>query len=295
MAISMCKSLVDSSGRELLVHGTADFPIACYHDDLSQLEVPWHWHDELEAALVTEGSATVAAGSRKYTLRAGEAFFINAQVLHGCWELDHSGCRFHSIAFHPRLIGGSADSVFHSKYIQPLIENRALPSLHLTPQFPRQAAAISAIERAWQACAQEESGYEIIVRNALSELILLLQDLPSVQDKSPVRDQRSAARIKQMLSFIHAHYADELSCRRIAESAAISESECLRCFQSQIGATPIQYLRQYRIQRSAQLLLNTDESISDIAASCGFQDLSYFTKTFRRIKGCTPSAYRKQR
>ena len=48
MALSLCRTTVDDSARELMEHGTAAFPIACYHDDLQAEPVPWHWHEELE-------------------------------------------------------------------------------------------------------------------------------------------------------------------------------------------------------------------------------------------------------
>lgn len=293
MPIALCNTEVDSKGRELAEHGTTAFPVACYHDDLSKEEVPWHWHEELEAAVVTQGRAIVAAGKEKYTIHSGEGFFVNSGILHGCWDVDTSGCRFHSIVFHPRLVGGSLDSVFYQSYVQPLAENHGLESIHFRSDVPWQAEALSAIEKAWQTCVREGYGYEFRARSALSELILLLQGHVSVPAMQPgEKARRDAARIKLMLHYIHEHCADELNTKRIARSAAISDSECLRCFRSTIGTTPIQYVRQYRIQRAAHLLTATQLRIGDICAQCGFQDISYFTKTFREIKGCTPAQYR---
>ena len=60
-----------------------------------------------------------------------------------------------------------------------------------------------------------------------------------------------------------------------------------------IGTPPIQYLKLYRVQRAAELLASTDRKIQDIAGACGFQDMSYFTKTFRELKGVTPGEYRR--
>lgn len=97
--------------------------------------------------------------------------------------------------------------------------------------------------------------------------------------------------MKQMLRFIQQNYAEELNTAAIAASAAVSESECLRCFRAVIGTTPIQYLREYRIERAAQLLAQSRIRIADAAESCGFQDISYFTKTFRKLRGCTPKEY----
>ena len=100
--------------------------------------------------------------------------------------------------------------------------------------------------------------------------------------------------MKRMLQFIQDHYAGEVNTAAIAGSAAISQSECLRCFRSAIGAAPSQYLKQFRIQQAAGLLRTTRLSVAEVGARCGFQDASYFTKAFREAKGCTPSAYREQ-
>lgn len=294
MSLSSCNTTVDSQGRELVEHGTTAFPIACYYDDLSREEVPWHWHEELEAALIIEGQATVAMGNEKYTIHAGEGFFINSGILHGCWDLDGSCSKFHSMVFHPRLIGGSLDSIFYQKYIQPLIDHSGLKGMIFHPSVPWQAEALQAVERAWQGCVREKDGFEFLVRNALSDFVFLLQNhIPAMRTQPGSKVRRDGARMKRMLQLIHDGFTEELSTARIAQQAAISESECLRCFKSTIGITPIQYVRQYRIQRACLLLTTTQEHISDIAVQCGFQDVSYFTKTFREMKGMVPSEYRR--
>lgn len=294
MPLSLCGTAVDSRGREMQEHGTVAFPVGCYYDDLGSNEVPWHWHEEMEAVAITEGCAVVAAGNRKYTVHAGEGFFVNSGVLHGCWNFDSSACRFHSVVFHPRVVGGSIDSVYYRDYVHPLMENHSLESVHLTPSAPWQARALEAVEAGWQACAQGDFGFEFRARAALSELVLLLQDnLPAARADSGDKALRDGERIKLMLQFIHEHYSDELNARSIAKSACVSESECLRCFRKTIGTTPIQYVRQYRLQQACHLLASTEDKIADIAARCGFLDVSYFTKVFRESRGMVPSEYRK--
>lgn len=64
MALSLCRTTVDDSARELMEHGTAAFPIACYHDDLQAEPVPWHWHEELEVLVVSEGMILATAAAR---------------------------------------------------------------------------------------------------------------------------------------------------------------------------------------------------------------------------------------
>lgn len=295
MALSYCNTTVDERGYEQVQHGTAEFPLACYHDDLGEVEVPWHWHDELEIVRITEGFATVAIGSEKFTVGPGEGYFANAGSLHAGWDLNGSHCRFHSLVFHPRLVGGSPDSVFHRQYVLPLAGNAGLEGLHLRPDIPWQAEILSAAENAWQAVVSEPEGYAFTVRGELSKIVhLLWLHMPPSASNPGSRSARDNGRIKTMLQFIHSHYGDPVTAADIARSALISESECLRCFRLTIRTTPIQYLKQYRIQQACQLLAATREKIADIGAQCGFQDMSYFTKTFRQMKGCVPSEYRRR-
>lgn len=133
-------------------------------------------------------------------------------------------------------------------------------------------------------------------RELLSQLILLLfQNRPVAQKKPSEKALRDGERTKAMLQYIQARYSEEITLTQIAGSASISESECLRCFRSVIGCSPMQYVKQLRIQRAAELLKSTDWKICDIGMQCGFQEMSYFAKTFREVKGCTPKGYREQK
>lgn len=294
MALSPTRSIADSRGHELVDHGTAAFPVACYDNDLSQVTVPWHWHDEMEVAVIQEGSLVLAVGSRRHTLRVGQGFFLNTGVLHSCWDEMHT-CRCHSVVFSPRLVGGSLDSVIYQTYLQPLLDNRGFEEWILSPEVTWQAECLCQIRKAWQSCAMEPYGFEIRTRNALSELILgFFPRVPSLPKDRGGKAQRDEKRMKTMLRFLQANLSEPISLSQIAESAAISPSECIRCFHSTIGVTPIQYLREYRIRHGAALLRETQMPIAEVCAQCGFGDLSYFTKTFRQIVGTTPGEYRHQ-
>lgn len=300
MSLSYCTCTTDTQGRELAEHGSALFPIACYEENIPENAapfeaVPWHWHEEWEAILVKKGTAIVSAEFEKYTLKEGQGIFINSGVLHEVHMEKGLCCHTRSIVFHPRLVGGTIDSILWQKYLQPLLQNTLLKSICLDGLSPWHKDALRAIEDAWESVTAEFEGYEFFARNALSTLILLLKKHCTNSQSSLSEGRlRNTERIKIMLQFIHRHYAEELTTSLIAKSAMISESECLRCFHAAIGTTPIQYVRQFRIQKAAELLCLSQKKAGDIGAECGFEDSSYFTKIFREIKGCTPGEYRKQ-
>lgn len=295
MAISLCGCRTDRQGRELAKHGTVLFPAACYKDELPGEYVPWHWHDELEAIILTEGRVLVAVEDKRLTVKQGEGIFINAGVLHAMWDEDGGGCHYRSAVFHPRLVGGSIDSIFWQNYIQPLTENISLKYLHIDGSATWHKEAVREVDTAWRECAAERPGYEFRVRASLSQLVFLLSSYhPAVVKRPSEKALRDGKRIKTMIQYIQEHCGEELSTAGIAQSAMISESECLRCFRSTVGVPPIQYVKQFRVQRAAELLTATEQKIADVAAQCGFQDMSYFTKTFRGLRGCTPTEYRKR-
>lgn len=296
MALSACIPNVDPHGRELVAHGTPLFPVACYADDLEADTVLWHWHEELEVIRVAEGRIAVNAEGGGWTLEAGEGCFITAGALHEARRSGEGPGRLHSLVFHPRLVGGSLESVFWQGYLQPLLSDASSRFVRLSGEVPWQGEALEAVEAAWRACAEEPPGFEFAVREGLSRVVaLLMAHRPPAREGPSEKALRDGERIRAMLRYIQEHYGEELTVAAIARSAAVSQSECLRCFKSTIGATPIQYVKQLRIQRAAELLASTGEKIADIGAACGFQEMSYFARTFRALKGRTPSQYRAER
>jgi len=131
------------------------------------------------------------------------------------------------------------------------------------------------------------------MRAELSKIVLLLKENCVRHAPAPSeRELRDAERIKQMVDFARRHQDENITTEDIAASAAISVSECLRCFRRMMNLTPKEYLRQHRVRHAAQLLENTDKSITQVGAECGFEDMSYFARVFRSERGCTPSEYR---
>ena len=89
------------------------------------------------------------------------------------------------------------------------------------------------------------------------------------------------------------NYADKISLSDIAEYGNVSISKCSRMFNLYTKHSPIDFLNLYRLEIASNLLRSTDQSISQISSSCGFDQQSYFNRMFKKEYGCTPLAYRK--
>lgn len=294
--LTSCILHIEGKGLESHAqHGTVDFPLGCYRDDLHVEPVSPHWHDELEVFLVMEGHAVFSAGTQKYELEPGDGLFVNAGVIHGAQPAGEGPSVLHTIVFHPRLVAGSTESVFWQDYVGKIVQGTPVQAIPLHRDVDWERHCLDAACEAVDSFLGEAYGYEFAVRAALSSVACeLARHLPETERTPSSRTLRSAQRIKTMLQLIHDRYGEELTIEAIAHSASISVSECLRCFHETIGTTPIQYLKHYRVRQAARMLETTELRISDIAVTCGFKEMSYFAKAFRTQQGCTPSDYRRR-
>jgi len=86
----------------------------------------------------------------------------------------------------------------------------------------------------------------------------------------------------------------QLSVERIADEMNISSTYLRRIFTEITGVSPLQYIKNMRINLASDILCTKEISIADTAAECGFHDVSYFCKECRKIIGCTPLAFKKK-
>lgn len=100
-------------------------------------------------------------------------------------------------------------------------------------------------------------------------------------------------RAHEVAAHIEAHHAEELPLATLAAIAGMSPYHFLRLFQRELGLTPHQYLIRTRLRRALALLRDTGRSVTDVALSVGYGDLSNFVRTFRKQVGCTPEAFRR--
>jgi len=94
------------------------------------------------------------------------------------------------------------------------------------------------------------------------------------------------------LAFIEAHFDEPLSLDDVSSACGMSRFHFARIFKAHTGSPFKTFLNQRRIRRAKELLEHREMSITETCFEAGFNDLSYFDRTFQRLEGMTPSAYR---
>lgn len=120
----------------------------------------------------------------------------------------------------------------------------------------------------------------------------LNQALQMADSRSP-EAAPSDRRVRDLMDYIHVHYAEKLSLSRLAEVTELGTSYLSSLFRRETGMTISTYIRKTRIGHAQLLLHYLNISVTEVSYQCGYQDVSYFIKDFRRETGFSPVEYRK--
>lgn len=102
--------------------------------------------------------------------------------------------------------------------------------------------------------------------------------------------------IQEALAYIAEHYGDgDISVRSIAESLGLSEGHLSHLFKKETDYTVMSYITRYRMRAAMKLLENCRYKVYEVAEMVGYKDITYFSSTFKKIVGVSPSEYQNKR
>ena len=277
--------------NELKQRGTVDFPIELYHIDKThpKYEMASHWHSELEIIRILSGELDIRLSNNRYIAKEGDIFFVNPEIVHGATP--KTDCVYDCIVLHLNMLSVKdmgchffIDSLLNHEYIIKEFNRKSDREIH------------NATERLFEAMSRKSSGYKFNVIGALYQLLGVIVDnhLYSASSiETTLSDTKNISKLKTVLSFIRENFHLQITLDDMADHAGMSTKYFCSKFKEMTTKTPIEYLNTYRIEQASRKLLNTDISVTDTAFLCGFNDLSYFIKTFKTYKGITPAKFRK--
>jgi AraC-like DNA-binding protein len=276
--------------EEKIRHGTPKFPFAAYRNRFAPGGALYaHWHREMELIHIERGSAHFTIHGASVDAARGDVLFVRPGEIHA----GHGVARWVAIVFDWRLLAGPAD-VCQSRYLDPLRDGR----LRLPTTVVRARATIGGAVRAiLDAERHERPGYELAIKALLTSAVASLFEHGEIETSLEGQDERrarSAERVKKALELVRTRYAERLDLSDLARAAGLSPYYFCRAFKAVVGQSPLQYMNRYRIERASVLLAEPARRVTDVALDTGFGHLSYFIRTFKTLKGCTPAEYQRR-
>ena len=235
-----------------------------------------HWHEHIELMYIMEGECDFLCSGSVYSARSGDLLVVNSSQIHS-FEVKNT-LSFFSILLYPAFF---ADIDFNSVVLKNLLTQDVYVK-----------------ECMENIRAEYESGEEMsdmmMKSHAYRLLAYLGRNHRSKDTSSPSQlDKLRLTRLNTVLEYISNSYSERITTRELAAMVYLSEAHFCRFFKSAVGKTATEYINQYRVEKAAVLLTNTREPIGRIASLVGFEDINYFSRVFKHIKGISPGALRR--
>lgn len=158
--------------------------------------------------------------------------------------------------------------------------------------FANDTEVTDLINKLIRVCSSAERGKNIFADLNLKELLIRLvqsQHLQQVAVEST--DNTNQSRLHFVLHYIHQHLTEKIAVDALSRKAYLSRNMFFKWFKEQFGVTPLDYINRERIKLAKQLLADKRNNVSSVSLQCGFTDVNYFVRLFKKAEGITPGVY----
>ncbi|EDY82889.1 transcriptional regulator, AraC family protein [Verrucomicrobiia bacterium DG1235] len=216
-------------------------------------------------------------GEKRIPVQAGQAILIPAKSPHAYGSTEGQSWRLYWIHFS----GTEADGLFNF-----LSDERTNALIYL----PHHASIITAFEDAIRWTQREHS--KSVLHAFAGSCSRLLGIIAEGKRPNSSRARFVEERVRSTITRMRETLRSPLSLEQLASEACLSVPHYSALFKKQTSSSPIQMYSQMRIQLACELLHNTDLGIKEVAETAGYEDAYYFSRAFKKVMGCPPSAYR---
>jgi AraC-like DNA-binding protein len=253
-----------------------------YEND--SVSVDWHSHPELEIVYICHGSGNAMVGDRIIDYQQGDLFAMGANVPH--LFKGSSADKRYIIQCPAKLLEGG---MFQYRDMDNLVEfvNKLAFGQLYRGGASKQLAALM------------EKMLEVSPDRAVPYLYLLLIEMSHIGGGEMLsslpysKNKNENTRISKILNHILENFSSDLNVENTASYLHMSKPAFCNYFKKKMGKRFSEFVNEVRINKACQMLRETDASVAEISYSVGYTNLSYFNRSFLKIKSCNPKQYRK--
>ena len=234
----------------------------------------------------------IKINNEEFRLKEGDAIFCNSGLMHSGSMIENQNCDYIATTFDPKVIYGFEDSIIYTKYVKPIIQDFYFPYIILDGTEEWHAEAIQIIKELIEKSESRSEERELEISICLLKFWKLIfkhrKNIPQPEVESNIDFER----LRSIITYIELNYENKITLDDISGKISLCKEECCRLFKRCMNTSIFDYIIQFRIEKSARLLKETDTSITEIAQNVGFNDANHFAKIFRREKGMSPTQFR---
>lgn len=239
-----------------------------------------HWHEELEFILPLQGVCVVTVNGEEITVSDGQALLISSGELHGIESNEVTPGN--AIVMHTHICGPECAHLFSGYHIKQLFDDKN----------KMDAVIIRHLKEICKAVEMHYFGYEFSVKARTADIFSIIFEEKMFREM-PYIPSNTSEIFQKLVSYIHENYSKRITLEEMSGYCNYSKNYIVRLFHKYANTTPIEYVTHYRIIRAQTLLRSDNRSVLEIALECGFENVSYFIRTFQRYTKQTPGKWRR--
>lgn len=237
-----------------------------------------NWHENVEILMVTEGSGQVFCDLNKTDVEKGDIFVVNSNSVHYVYA--------ESIIKYYCLIIDSEFCMANDIDTGQILFTNLVSNSNATDRY----------EKVVEEYTGEKDYKNAGIRSAVLDLLVYLCRNYAIKSegKGTAYTSKTIENIKTSIGYIKANFYKNLTVDKLAFEVGLSKYYFTREFKKVTGQTVVTYINMIRCEHAKKLLSQKNYTVGEICKMVGFENFSYFSKTFRGMTGILPSEYRKQ-
>jgi AraC-like DNA-binding protein len=252
---------------------------------ISEFKWEYHYHPEIELVCVISGSGTRHVGYHKSNYTNGDLVLIGSNI-------PHSGFGLNSVDPHEEIVLQFREDILH--FPQQEIETRAVKDLLERSKYgilystATKKALLPKLKK-----LLESEGYKryLLLLEILFELSMCEEyELLNKEIMPYTIISKNKTRLENIFTYVEHHYDKEINIEDVAKLANLTLPAFCNFFKKATQITFTEFVNRYRINKAC-LLMAQDKTISECSYSCGFNNVTYFNRMFKKYTNKTPSEF----
>jgi AraC-like DNA-binding protein/quercetin dioxygenase-like cupin family protein len=279
--------------KENVKHGTDEYAYAQY--DIKRLQysfyMPYHWHNEIEIIYIHRGRLNVVIDGVEYEGKEGGLYLVNPSQMHMMYT-DDLQVEYYTLLYDLELLTFEKKSEFDRELTKIWNEEVKL-GVDLS-KYTLYKKILGRVQKIVTLNKEKELFYKLDTRLNILRIMQMLikQDVGSAHVDENYNIKNGEVK-KQIISYIEENYTSKITLSDISEVVHMSEKYFSRFFKENFGINFVDYVNRIRLEKAASMLLSTDEQVTEIALACGYTNISYFIRSFKKAFGTSPHAFRR--